>query len=336
MKISTLSNFQNYLNGSPASNLYFILGKESFDRKTATDFVVSALLKEKNDLSVQTYEGEKFDVDALLEDLNSFSLFEKQRIIILQNIDKLTKSTTEKLEVYFANLNPMVYLVISGITINHATNFYKKGEKAGVVLEIAEEKSWEKERSMGEWIQAQVSAMGKKIHPQATQYLLKQVGTDRSLIHQELQKLLCYIDNRAEITQQDVCAVSISMNVENAWQLAEAIFKRDAASALRISRALLDDGVALIALLRQIRSQIQTEYQICSILSTGGNSSEVSQQFPYMRGQILEKHLQMSQNYGMGRFKKAMLKIDEIELLAKNSQLSPEFLAEILITKLTV
>lgn len=166
---------------------------------------------------------------------------------------------------------------------------------------------------------------------QVCQFLLKQLGTDQSLLYQEIEKLFCYVGDRSEITLQDVSMISTSVNVENVWQLGDAIFRCDVNSALRISKALLNDGTALLALLRQIRSQFQTKFQICSILKNGGTSAEVVQQYPYMKGNILERNMQMALNYGMPRFKKGMIKIDETELQAKNSGADSDILLELLI-----
>src|SRR5262249_40672120 len=135
--------------------------------------------------------------------------------------------------------------------------------------------------------------------------------------------------------ERDVAAVCSSINLDNAWQLGEAIFRRDVPTALRISKGLLADGTAFIALLRQIRTQFQTEFQVCSILSRGGSHAEIAQEFPYMKGQILDRHMHQAQSYGMQRFKSALLAIDEAELSAKNNG-DPDFLAERLIIKLTL
>jgi len=78
------------------------------------------------------------------------------------------------------------------------------------------------------------------------------------------------------------------VSIDTGWQLGDALFRRDALTALKIGKALLMDGTALIALLRQIRSQYQTAFQVATILELGGSSADISKQFPYMRGGILE------------------------------------------------
>ncbi len=299
MKFETLHDFEKHLEGTPAG-LYLILGKEPFERRVAVDRIVAKVLTAgARDVALKLFDGDRLDPEALMTELNTFGFFTPKRVVVVDNADQLKKAATELLESYYQNLNPSVCLVLSATTLNRATNFYKKGEKAGVALEFPEAKPWEKEKALKEWVIAQVAASGKKIEAQAAAYLVKQLGTDQALLYQELQKLYCYVDDRPEITLQDIGAISTSVNTDTGWQLGEALFRRDAPNALRISKALLEDGTALISLIRQIRTQMQTQFQVCTLLSSGGTAADVSKQFPYMRGQILDRNMQMAQGYGL-------------------------------------
>lgn len=340
MKFTNFRAFEKHLEGAAPnhfSHLYMILSKDAYELKTACDRLTSALISKESspELCLAIFDGERHPIETILAELQSITFFVKKRVIVVHNSDKFDKSAAAKLESFFHTPAPSVYLVITAPTLNRATNFYKNGEKAGVVLDVPEEKPWEKEKTLQEWIRAEAASQGKKIDQRTCQWLLKQLGTDQMLLHNELEKLYCYIGEREEITMNDIGAICTTVSIENAWQLGESIFRKDASAALRISKALLAEGTNLIALLRQIRSQFQTEYQVCSLLSTGGTAQDVAQQFPYMKGQILERHLQMAQNYGMHLFKKGMLKIDEAELSAKNSMIDPELIAERLIVALT-
>lgn len=339
MKYTNLKAFEKHLDGArPAhfSDVYLILGKERFVRKTATDQLVAALLagKKNPELCSKSFEGDRISESVLNEELQSLSFFVDKQVLIIDQAESLSKAAMKALELYFERPNRSLCLVLSATAINHATNFYKKAEKTGVVLEFADEKPWEKEKTMTEWLVAKTASHNKRIDPQVCQHLIKQLGTDPALLHHELEKLLCYVDTRPTITIQDIAAICTSINSDTGWQLGEAIFRRDAATALRISKALIAEGTAFIALARQIRHQFQTQYQICTLLASGGTANDVSQQFPYMRGAILDRNIKLSQEYGLHRFKKGMQTIDQTELMAKSSVSNNDLLAELLIIKL--
>lgn len=340
MKYTNLAAFEKHLEGAAPnhfSQIYLVLSKESFVRKQATDVLTALYLKgEQPELSLHTFDGDKHSIDMIMRELMSMPLFSKKRLIIVHNVDALDKDATTKLEAYAAAPNRSVCFAATATTVNRATTYYKKMEKIGVVLDVAEEKPWEKEKYVADWLFNEAAKIGKKLPMPSCQALVKQLGTDQSVLQSELQKLICYVGERQTITDRDIAAICSVANLDNGWQLGEAIFRRDPPAALRISKGLLTDGIALIALLRQIRSQFQTEFQICTILTRGGTPNDVAQEYPYMKGAILDRHVRQSQEYGLQRFKEGVLAIDAAELQAKNSMVDPDFIAERLIIKLTV
>lgn len=338
MKLTQLRAFEKHLEGASPNHfslLYIILGKDSFQRKMAIDRLVLALRKGSSSFEFQTLDAERISTKELMQELNAMALFAMQRAIVIENADKLDKESMTALEHYFEKPNRSIFLILTASSLHHGTNFYKKSEKIGIVLEFPEEKPWEKERSVQEWIAATTAAENKTIDSHCCQLLIKLLGTQQELLHNELQKLFCYVGNRTHITPQDISAIVSSIPLDNGWQLGEAIFRRDGAAALQICKGILLDDTPFFVLLRQLRSQFQTEIQVCSILSQGGGPSEVAKHFPYMKGTILERHIALSQGYGMQNFKAGLLNIDEAELQAKNSGLSTDFLAERLMIKLT-
>lgn len=338
MKYSNLRAFEKHLEGASPSHyatLYGILCKDDYLRKEALTILLNHLLRNQSnrDLCTKSFDGDKFNASQFFQELEGMSLFADRRFVILNNCDKITKAHTEKLEKYFVAQNPRTTLILTAATVNRNTNYYKKAEKAGVFLDIPEEKPWERERSIQEWMHRFAATQGnKRIQPPAAEALVKLIGTDHARHHMELEKLFCYVGDRPEITLQDVGACVAGVNVENIWQLSEALFQRQPVNALRIGKALLKDGTEIIALLRQLRSQFQTEFQICSILANGGTPQHVSAEFPYMNGHILDRHIKQAHSFGMKRFQEAMLLIDSTEMEAKNSAQDPELLFERLAT----
>lgn len=340
MKLTNLRVFEKHIEGAfpnRFSLLYLIMGKDSFQRKTAVEKLTAALKKSAPQGSIEllTLDGDRLSKKDIAQELNAPALFVKQRAIAIDNADKLDKESTVALERYFEKPDPAIFLILSASSLHQGTNFYKKCEKIGIVLQFLEEKPWEKERSLQEWIAASATAEGKSMDADCCKLLLKSVGAHRELLHNELQKLYCYVGLRQRITPQDIQAIVSPLPSDNGWQLGEAIFRRDGAEALRICKGILSEETPFIVLLRQLRSQFQTELQVCSILAGGGGSDEVTKHFPHMKGAILERHLAFSQGYGMQHFIAGLIKIDEAELQSKNSGLETDLLAELLMVRLT-
>lgn len=339
MRYDNLRAFEKHLEGASSlhfSPLYCIFGRDACECQEAVDLLLRVLLPDpgQRELSLTKLEGSQADEQQLGNALHSFSFFSKEQVIWIQQADKLKKSIQDSLVNYFSRPTPAQYLLLSAAGWQRNTTFYKAAEKEGVVLDFAELKPWEKEQRLAEWVNRQATANGKLIAYPVCQFLVKRIGCDRSLLAQEIEKLICYTGQKKEITQKDVEALCHSQQVETIWQLGEALFRRDAAAALYMVRTLLLEGQPMLPLLRQIRSQFQTEFQICLLLAQG-RAQDISQEFPYLKGQILERHVRQSRQYGLDAFKKGLLALDEAELRAKNSSIDDNIVAELLIMRLT-
>lgn len=339
MKYSHLRAFEKHVDGcSPQlfSAIYMILGKDNFLRKSAENYLKKSLLKDQNHptMAFKTLDGHKLTLEELSDELQGHTLFSPRKVLLIEQTDKLPKALSKSLEEYFKKPTPSLFLILSATSISHATNLYKHAEKIGVVLEFPEEKQAEKERNLVDWLQVRLGQANKSIDQITSHQLVKAVGADAALLNMEIEKLICYVGERKQITIQDVNKLCSGTNQESIWQLGDALFRRDAPAALRISKALQEEGLAFLALLRQIRNQFQTDFQICSLLSEGGTPEAISVKFPYMKGFILDKHMKTAREYGLKAFKQSMHLIDEMELMAKNSSLDNTLLTELLIVKL--
>lgn len=340
MKYTTLGAFEKHLQAAAPHNfadVYLLMSEDAYGRKQGLEKLTVSILQGKNPsyLTYQAFDGERVSITALMDELNALAFLAAKRMIVVSKPEALDKATSTALEGYIASPNRSLCLVLVSSGLHRGSSFYKKLEKHGVVMDLPEEKPWEKEKSVTEWLMTQAHAQGKQLMPKAAAMIVKRMGTDQMLLEQELNKLFCYVGKRPTIQETDVGAICSQADLENTWQLGEAIFNRRGSDAVRIARSQLNQENPLIALLRQLRSQFQTEFQVCTLLRQGKGSVEIAHEFPYMRGAILERHMKQAQSYGMERFRKGLLAIDAAEMEAKNSTLDPEFILDILMVRLT-
>lgn len=339
MRYDNLRAFEKHLEGAKAlhfSSVYFIIGKDSYECQEAAQVLLRFLLPSQHsqEFSLTHFEGSQIEEKELNTALYTGSLFAKLRVTWIQQAEKLKKSIQENLEKYLKHPSSSHYLLLSASQWQKNTSFYKAVEKEGVILDFLEIKPWEKEKRLIEWVNKHVTAQRKLIAYPVCQALVKRIGHDQALLAQEVEKLICYCIDKKEISLQDVEALCPRQQSDSVWQLGEAIFQRDPATALPLAQSFLMEGQPLLPLLRQLRSQFQTEYQICLLLSQGKQAQEITQEFPYMKGQILEQHMKQAQQYGQEGFKRGLLALDAIEMRAKNSSVDEKILIELLIMQL--
>jgi DNA polymerase-3 subunit delta len=319
MKFDNFEAFEKHIASATPdhlSPLYLLMSKDPFEIRQG--------------LKAFPNSAKSCPANEIINDVNTLSLFGDKRTVLLQDADKLTKPLQEQLKQYFTNPNPAITLVLAAKLIAKNTNFYKEIEKHGVIFEPKVLKAWEVQGELERFVLKKVAALGKKIEPATVAFFVSNATPDKTNLELEIEKLVCYIGDREIISVKDIETLCALVNQDTAWQLGEAIFQRNAPVALKISKALIKDETPFLALIRQIRSQLQTDYQILHL-----DPSEIQRRFPYLRGNMLQKHQQNARQYGAERFKKGLLKLDSIEFAFKNGSNHPEQLLDILISNLT-
>jgi DNA polymerase III delta subunit len=106
--------------------------------------------------------------------------------------------------------------------------------------------------------------------------------------------------------------------------------------ALKVARLILNESTSLFPLLRGLRNQLQVELQVACLLNESSSAlQEIQNLFPYMKGKILQNHVQIAQNFGLSNLKKAIMIVDEIDFLAKSGSVDEDLLLDMLIAKVT-
>lgn len=337
MKYDQFAAFEKHVENSAPdhfSDIYLIVAKESYDRTSLEQVLIQKIQKSRKNVQIKPFSAESVEMASFLLEINTLSFFAEHQVFLLKNSEKLKSEDRDSLTAYLESPNRKATLVISAETMAANTKFYKKLEKVAVIVELQKLAPYAEKQFVAEWAKKRLRESGKEIEPQVLENLLQQLGSDRGYLEQELEKLILYTWDQKRIENKDIKAICEKTNQENIWKLGDAIFARNAALSLQILRALLLDGAEGIPLLRQIRNQVQRGFQICSILKQGGTPSQITELFPYMKGSILKKNIDSATQFGLERFKNALISIDEIEFESKNGNIAFDILAEKLIFKM--
>lgn len=125
------------------------------------------------------------------------------------------------------------------------------------------------QRAMPSWIIGRCSQLEVKIQGKAAEELAIRTGNDTLLVEQELEKLITYKGAVAEITLEDVKAVSISGGLADVFKMIDAVVDGKKQEALRSLHILLNEqeaGSVYSLFVRHFRNMIQ----VSDLLDKGG------------------------------------------------------------------
>lgn len=113
------------------------------------------------------------------------------------------------------------------------------------------------ERGLVTWLQAELRAAGKSPQPDALSLLASHLGADRELARRELEKLLLYVGNQPQITEEDVRASVAGATPADVFRLADAVGRRDPAATDRILQQLMEQGEDLNSAFNAVLRHLQ-------------------------------------------------------------------------------
>ena len=232
MKYVKIDSFEKHLDEAlpdHPSDIYFVLMEDPFER----GFIAERISK-KLGLDVIHCES-----DNLLEELESPSLFSEKQILIC---DEVKEKEIPKID--------DLILIFTGKT---TPPFYKKMEKDGIILDLLQEKPWDRKSRLQRWLLECARDRGKALSIDGATYLIDFSHADFATLLQELDKIVAYSGEEKSLTLEMVKEICFLDSVQSGWQLSEAVV---------LGGFVYFGETDLYALVGQLRYQLQLGLQI--------------------------------------------------------------------------
>ena len=284
---------------------------DDYERKKAVDAILSALATP--DAFVRAA-----GISSLIEMLQSPSLFGDEPIVFLDETEKLSKQDQLSLTQWIEQPVSSGYLILGA---RGKTSFVGAVEKQGVILEMLEEKPWEKEKRLIEQIEERVQRSGKKLSSDAAPLLLERIGPDPSLLDLEIDKLLCFVGDRLNVERSDIFRISGASHSNTLWQVAESIVWERGEG--------VESSDQFHPLVPLIRYQLQLGLKLASLVETGVPSEQFASHFPKLRQKTLDQRKGPAAHRGSSWFRKALDLLFELELLSRDGSSRTESMLDL-------
>jgi len=233
--------FEHYFERSRPSSLsssYLLLIPNLSERKFLAQRMARAINKD------YVY----VDIDALLAEIESLSLFAKERVLICDGV--------ETLQDYPMPLPSDLILIA---TSNAKFPFHRTPKKNSVViLNLTKEKPWERTARLQRWLSESALSEGKIVEADALASLLNLGHTNFFGLLQELEKAILYAGNKDRISIETIQATA-SPPLQTGWQISETLVWGGALNHHSINA--LEN---LHALVGQIRYQLKLGMSLAS------------------------------------------------------------------------
>lgn len=278
MKKLTVEQLKKNLAAGAFAPVYLFTGDDVFRKQAAAKQIIKILNPGEFNLT-QNDCGQTKEIGEILTLANTMPAFADKRVIILNNIDKLTKNPLAALLEYLANPLDSTCLILFH-------NDYKKFKKDKALSAALNEDSAEvlfdelKGASLQKWMKENFAAKGLTVSSDTLFMLEELAGADLNALTMEIEKLSLLLDKREDktVTEEDLLTSIGYSKEENPFALNNAILSLNKKEALKIVDNLLKAGEEPIAILNKISNPALKLFRIKRLSEAGMPSFQITAQ----------------------------------------------------------
>jgi DNA polymerase-3 subunit delta len=304
MKYTNVKSFEKHL-GSAAPHhlcrLYLIAIPDDYERNRVLDAILSHLPPGAN-----RFSGADCNLRDVLDAMSSMSLL-GESVTVLDEVEKIAK---KEVQILSEHLQQVAGYALFGS--RSKTPLLQAIEKEGIVLDLLEEKPWDKEKRLIDQLIERAKSSGKKLLPECGPLLLERLGADAAVLESEIDKLICYVGEKNTITQEDILKISPVSHSSTLWQTAEeAVWEGKPFPSI--------DATAFHTLIPALRNQLHLGLTLSTLIEEHRPSAEWGTYLPKLWPKTLEKRSSQAARLGSAYFRKGLQKLFDLELLSRSN-----------------
>jgi DNA polymerase III subunit delta len=211
--------------------VYWIEGEEEFFIDQVIEYAEKKILSESEaSFNLTIFYGRDVSWPDLINACRKYPMFSDMQVVILKEAQAMKE--IEKLESYVEKplASTLLFVAYKGKKLDGRTRLSKLLKDKSVLLTT--KKMYDNE--LPEWASGMVKSKGYSITNKALFLLIDHIGNDLSRLNNEVNKLILNLNDRKNITEDDVeMFVGISKEF-NVFELQQAIANKDLYKAIRI------------------------------------------------------------------------------------------------------
>ena len=306
-------------------NNYLIEGE---DYVSVQCTIKDAILKNNfNDVVSECYDLVDNSLEKALEDLDTYGLFSDKKIVIVNNVDLLSKEENsndlDHLYKYLDDPNPTNLLFLCSKKLNSTLKITKELKKKCTYIKAELDKNKFAKELLADY----------KIDNKTLNLLFEYCLDDITKLENEIIKLKTYKCKEKTINEKDVldlCIAKLGDASELTFSFSRSLAEKDKKRALEKYRELLNYNIEPLSIVGLLASQIRIIYQVKCLKDEGLNNNEIATKLdvkPYR----VTKTLELTDYYTFKELLNLMISLQKIDLQIKTTSVDANSLVELFI-----
>ena len=219
--------------------VYLLHGPERYARDEALQTILDAAVDPvSRAFNLDVLHADDLDVADAVSRASAYPMMGPRRAVVIKNAERLDESAVEAFLDLVRRPQDTTVLVFTASSIDRRKRLFAELVKSAVCIEFRAPY----QNQVPDWIRGRARALGKQIDPDAVHLLQLSAGSQPADLANEIEKLAVCVGDRESIGADDVRAVVGATKGASVFDLAEAVFSRNAGRAFTILKHLEDQG----------------------------------------------------------------------------------------------
>ena len=299
--------------------LYLFHGEEAYFINRAVAYVRARLGENP---AVHTFYAGEDALEQLLEAWGSAFLFAEHQLIVLKNAGQLSAADRERLatEAELRDESQPLVVCVQG-RANLSQKFFSVCAQRGFVGEFRPPFV----NQIPGWAQRFARERGVRLNAEAASYLADHIGTDLLALSTEIDKLVAFVFPATEINQEVVRQCVGALHQHSAFDLADALGRRNGKRAVRLLQQVLSDEKRALPVLHALVSHFRRLWQVKDLSDANAPSSQI-EQATGLRGNRVRALVAQSRVFSYSDLRRVLRHAAQLDLALKSSPTSPRLL----------
>lgn len=305
--------------------VYLLYGTKDFEIEEE----IKKLSKGIDEMNISKYDLNNDMLSLALEDAKTISLFSDKKLVIVDNANMFTGSTSkdsELIEEYLnhINENTTLVLIVHNDKLDTRKKITKLIKKVGKVQEFNDELD----------TTSLVRRLFKdyNIDYKTIQLFIDRVGNNPLIIQSEINKIKIYKDNDKNITEEDILNLTAKLIEIDIFKLIDYIVRKNKEKALELYYEMLKMNEEPIKIVVILANQFRIMYQSKELLKKGYSEKDIANTLkihPYR----VKLAIQNSRNYTSDILLKNLNALADIDIGIKTGTINKDLALELFILK---
>lgn len=314
---------------SARPSVFLFVGSDTYSKEKAIRKLADSLLDSSSrQLDYKVFRGAHSHAREILDNISTIPFMAPKRLVVVKDFERLPDEDRKRLIEYAKKPSKTSCLVLDSRD-DYVPEDFRRASLHAEVKVFGEPTG----ADLALWIRRFLSENGKKIEPDAVEFLKEARAQNLSQLSNELEKLVAFVGARETIKSADV-EVLVGRNlVASAFDLTNAIESNKVDEALKVVADLLTGGKKHFEIIGLLSWHVKRLLRAKTLQLKGGTDTYIANALKVNR-KYFGKFFQQVRGLKIDTIRSQMRILLEADLDIKRSKLDPALVLECAVIRL--